>query len=343
VDIKRLALLAGAGLVLAPLHAVNDAASGIAVAVAQTVPSLPRVDAALIPPPRSGHKGPLVVTNGQMPKPAGDGVGAWRTNCGVTHFNFDDPIVFPGVRNATHLHVYFGNNAVDYRSTAKSLREEGDSSCTGGTLNRTAYWVPAMIDTRNGQPLVPQPLSIYYKVGYTGPGNAAIKPFPQGLRMIAGNAKSTRAQDTSIVMFHCHDRTGAMKKSATIPPDCASGQALWGVIEFPKCWDGSNLDSPDHKSHMAYPQGRSCPASHPVPIPQISYNVVYVVPATGDTAHWRLASDIDGTPAGSSSHADWYAAWDQDIVDSFVTQVLNRGLDGETYMLGDGRVLGGQP
>ncbi|NWN33781.1 DUF1996 domain-containing protein, partial [Klebsiella michiganensis] len=27
------------------------------------------------------------------------------------------------------------------------------------------------------------------------------------------------------------------------------------TIIFPACWDGKNLDSPDHQSHVAYGQG----------------------------------------------------------------------------------------
>lgn len=50
------------------------------------------------------------------------------------------------------------------------------------------------------------------------------------------------------------------------------------------CWDGKNLDSPDHKSHVAYPSGGpaafsgtgtggACPSTHPVKIPQIMLEV----------------------------------------------------------------------
>jgi hypothetical protein len=50
------------------------------------------------------------------------------------------------------------------------------------------------------------------------------------------------------------------------------------------CWDGKNLDTPDHKSHVAYPTngahafdgsstGGTCPDTHPVKIPQIMLEV----------------------------------------------------------------------
>lgn len=54
--------------------------------------------------------------------------------------------------------------------------------------------------------------------------------------------------------------------------------------DYCSCWDGKNLDSPDHKSHVAYPidgphafdgmgVGGQCPESHPVKIPQIMLEV----------------------------------------------------------------------
>ena len=35
-------------------------------------------------------------------------------------------------------------------------------------------------------------------------------------------------------------------------PDCPEGMHLVQRIHFPDCWDGHNLDSADHRSHMAY-------------------------------------------------------------------------------------------
>jgi len=48
------------------------------------------------------------------------------------------------------------------------------------------------------------------------------------------------------------------------------------------CWDGKNLDSPDHQSHVAYSGtgasgGGSCPSTHPVKLPQIMYELMWNV------------------------------------------------------------------
>lgn len=44
---------------------------------------------------------------------------------------------------------------------------------------------------------------------------------------------------------------------------------------FYSCWDGVNVDSADHKSHVAYPTGASCPTSHPVQVPQIFIETIW--------------------------------------------------------------------
>lgn len=50
-----------------------------------------------------------------------------------------------------------------------------------------------------------------------------------------------------------------------------------------RCWDGKNLDSPDHQSHMyntitmdGFTNAPPCPASHPVRVPQVTYETVWV-------------------------------------------------------------------
>jgi hypothetical protein len=51
----------------------------------------------------------------------------------------------------------------------------------------------------------------------------------------------------------------------------------WVVAEvhFPDCWNGKDLDSTDHQSHVAFQSGGQCPSTHPVPIPQIQLEFGY--------------------------------------------------------------------
>ncbi len=108
-------------------------------------------------------------------------------------------------------------------------------------------------------------------------------------------------------------------------------------IEFPQCWDGRNLDSPDHKSHMRYASG-GCPASHPVAMPEITYAVMFRVPSTG-VGTLRLSSDQPNAAPGTSGHADWWDGWDQPRVQHLITNCHNQRRDCGTNLLGGGLAL----
>ena len=129
-------------------------------------------------------------------------------------------------------------------------------------------------------------------------------------------------------------------------PSCDLGAQAWQEVFFPQCWDGKNLDSPDHKSHMSYPMQLQqspftwyCPATHPVLLPQITFGVEYTV--TDRAARWRLASDLyDPTmPSGYSSHADWFNGWRNDISDTWAKNCIQAKKDCHSHLLGDGRMI----
>lgn len=61
------------------------------------------------------------------------------------------------------------------------------------------------------------------------------------------------------------------------------------------CWDGKNLDSPNHKDHVAHPVtgptsfavvNGKCPESHPVKIPQVHYEIVWDTRRFNDKSEW---------------------------------------------------------
>ena len=71
--------------------------------------------------------------------------GNFRTVCRPSRYAQDDPIVSPGT-DSTHLHLFFGNTEADRNRTYETLRTTGDSTCDGGPVNRTGYWMPAVFD-----------------------------------------------------------------------------------------------------------------------------------------------------------------------------------------------------
>lgn len=256
--------------------------------------------------------------------------GDFRISCGPSHMNNDDSIVYPNQEGAAHSHTYFGNTGANYLSTPESLMTTGNSTCKGGIANRSAYWVPSLIDTTNGAPIKPSEIIVYYKGG-------DVKP-PNGLVMIAGdhNATPSNQQSLSVIDFQCNPQIDGYqswlnRKNHIVP---CSGDMV-ATVKFPTCWDGVNLDSPDHKSHLSYSNG-SCPAGYKE-ISNIEFAIHYPV---SDTSNLRFANDnYVGGEGGYGFHGDYMFAWDDEVLDTWHKNCHDRVLDCHANLLGNGKEL----
>jgi Domain of unknown function (DUF1996) len=329
---------------------VMDGVKGPVVAAAPSPPAapapaptsaslMPAINFKAIPTGATGMASEVIVSGAFAPAPfKTDDQGAFRTSCDFSHMSADDPIVAPGRPGASHLHVFFGNTLVNANSTAESIRNTGNSTCNGGTVNRSGYWVPAMIDTRNGAPVRPSSFLAYYKTGTHGVAKQDIRAMPVGLRMVAGDMMASGP--TTQTTYTClDDQTYQPHKSI---PVCNVGAEMNIMLIFPQCWDGINLDSPDHKSHMAYPVAtNACPSTHPWALPEVTFNTRYRVGPNDDPRAWRLSSDMydRAKPGGFSSHGDWFNGWQPAIMQTFVDRCLRAGVDCRGDLLGDGRLL----
>jgi hypothetical protein len=167
--------------------------------------------------------------------------------------------------------------------------------------------------------------------------------------MISGDAKGNPSAPSSAAMYSCVWSGGNSEWSASIPTNCPGGDGSWLImgIDFPQCWDGVNLDSPDHKSHMTNPVNvkanntGNCPSTHPVALPQIAYQILYQVKVTGETKYWRLSSDNYDVskPAGYSGHGDYFMAWKPEIVKVWTQKCDREQKDCHSHLLGDGRMM----
>jgi len=201
--------------------------------------------------------------------------------------------------------------------------------------------------------VVPPDFSLwYYKADYQVTTANQVVP-PTGLKMVVGSMRGSPTSpqpggnaDPTLVKginyaWNCKDDYRLAKSH--IPTDCNPGEILGLHITFPTCWNGRDLDSPDHISHMRYGSGQgACPASHPVQIPTITLNIEWKVPQ-GGTAGWRLSSDMytvnSQNPGGYSTHADWINGWDPDIMRSFINNCNNAEKECGVDNLGDGTRL----
>jgi hypothetical protein len=298
--------------------------------------------------PTNGWSTDMLIPTSEVAPPSD--IGAFRTGCQVVKHAKMDPIVAPGVYPFGHMHTFFGNMGISESSTSAMLASTGNSTCRGGTINRSSYWTPSLIDMRTHKPVTPMfESNFYYKTGYALPP-ASIVDIPVGLHMISGNAGGTPANPSGVNPgFACAWTGGNTGWSSTIPTNCTVNGVSWLIvgIDFPQCWNGE-LDSPDHKSHMTNPVNvganntGNCPSSHPFALPQIAYQILYRYdqdPAL--LANVRLASDnYDASqPAGYSLHADYMMAWKPAIVSIWTQKCDREQKDCHSHLLGDGRQM----
>jgi len=247
-------------------------------------------------------------------------VAEFLADCPASHRLPDDPIVFPNLPGASHMHSFFGSEVTNAFSTVNDLMN-ANSNCNP-SIDKSAYWIPTFYN--NNVPVEPT-TGVFYYLG-EGVSDALIaqtQPFPVGLRIVAGNAKATGPGDNTIARWSCLG-AGEVNPSTDFVT-CPAGSMLESYLDFPHCWDGRNLDSADHKSHMAYPVGNACPASHPVVVPKLRQVMRY--PVTGNPAGFRLASG-----PGYTMHGDFFNAWPADEMARRVTDciriIVKCGADG---------------
>lgn len=131
---------------------------------------------------------------------------------------------------------------------------------------------------------------IYYLPRFHPSDKTNVTAFPDGFRVLTGNpfkrfydASSDQdqaigvsisvfhspifgADDSAITGWNCLGAPVSATRQPYLPPyNCPNG--LRGEIRFPSCWNGVDVQSSDHFSHMAYPIGGEsgpCPSTHPV-------------------------------------------------------------------------------
>jgi len=302
---------------------------------------------------------------------APDVVGAFRLICQAGMSNarlaemikYDDPIVYPGQPGKSHLHQFFGNTKADAFSDYTSLRTTGESSCSN-IMNRSAYWMPAMMDGK-GFVVPPDYVTIYYKrrpktdPECTKAGKACVD-LPRGLKFIFGaNMLDMAAPKTGGGYFNCQG-TGAVAghypSIVDAAKNCPIGAQLGAIISAPECWNGVDLDSPDHRSHVAYMKRdvasgqMRCPTTHPYIIATFTMGAWYTTDATLDRSgvwdgtfnSWHLSSDnMPGMPMkpGTTFHTDWFGAWNDTVLARWHLGCINKLLNCSGADLGDGKQL----
>jgi hypothetical protein len=222
----------------------------------------------------------------------------WVTVCHVTRNAEEDPIVFPGVTGRSHDHTFSGNKGINPSSTPEQLVEQ-PTNCTNSG-DTASYWMPTLLV--DGAPLMPYMVRAYYRAATRD--TSSLKTIPFGLKIVAGNAMATSPQSPGVAGFQCRiEGRGATVAKQALPPDCGPQALLEASVVFPNCWDGTHLDSADHRSHMSYAGHDGCDAAHPVQVPQLTLAERFEKGRT----HGSITLASMNSPL--TLHADFLNAW----------------------------------
>lgn len=259
--------------------------------------------------------------------------GTLTSDCGTNenhHNNPDNFIVAPGKANgAHHLHDYVGNTSTDGDSDDKSL-DKADTTCANED-DKSAYFWPVLRDlTGKGKDAkqngggkdhnvgaILQPTEV--KIEFRGNARDDVVAMPNHLRMVTGDAKAvTNGPKNANAQWTC---SGFENRVTTKYPLCPSGSQVERILDFPGCWDGENLDSEGHRSHVAFADDDgSCPESFKA-IPQLRYTLVYDVPEGRNFA-------VDSFPEEKhnpiTDHADFEAVL-SDELEARIADCINSG------------------
>ncbi|MEL7284537.1 MAG: DUF1996 domain-containing protein [Pseudomonadota bacterium] len=192
--------------------------------------------------------------------------GAFRVRCGVSYYVRTDPLLNRNdSHHMSHMHTYFGGDVpTDDKTDLDDLTAQGvGSTCAGGKVNRSLYWIPTMLRAEgDGEHTVVEPTNFfaYYKnslnvYGKTesvifnrnkGVSDTALiaralpSALPDGwrqLKMISHSYENhPNVEKGNSSQWSCSNTSGGTSTTTNVMPlDCAPNSTLRIQMWFPQC------------------------------------------------------------------------------------------------------------
>lgn len=270
--------------------------------------------------------------------------GSFTTACGVNAngvFNSDNVIVAPGVSNgAHHFHDYVGNQAnnafasdEDLAAAETSCENQDDKSSyfwpvlrlQNGTAEQDANSPGGGIEGNAGEIVTPKQVTMTF----VGSPRGEVAEMPRLLRIITGDAKAfVNGPANANASWSCTGFEDRQLKDKY--PLCPDGSDVVRTFKFQSCWDGRNIDSANHRTHVAFAAADgSCPGGFRA-IPQLVQRIVYDVdaPSLQDGGRTTPLFAVDSFPEQVhkpiTDHGDFINVFDEGLMREMV-DCINEG------------------
>ncbi|WP_326950373.1 MULTISPECIES: DUF1996 domain-containing protein [unclassified Amycolatopsis] len=165
----------------------------------------------------------------------------------------------------------------------------------------------------------PQKVQLTFRGSPTG----KVVAMPKFLRVLYGDAKvSTNGPANARASWTC---SGFENRVTDKYPICPQNSKVKRIHTFPSCWDGQNIDSANHRTHIVFPdQAGWCPKGFKA-VPQLQITLTYDIP---HDIQVKKQYKVDSFPQEHhnplSDHDDFANVMSQRIMSGLVNCV-NRG------------------
>lgn len=227
-----------------------------------------------------------------------------------------DPIVFPGQHDKSHLHSFYGSDAVTVDTKTSAELQKGCTNAENPN-DLSVYWVPTVLyTTDSGKTYSPVPVSrfsAYYNLGET-PAEIAI---PQDLQMVAGDATATTQAGmpaNAKAQWFCEGDSGIGVDANGFPSKTCSTH-LQQLLFFPQCVNPDTLET-GYKDR-AHGTANWCPTGMKS-MPQLRFSIRYDLRKAVPNG-WSGTAPVE-LACGPSwcSHGDFINGWTVEAAQNMV-------------------------
>ncbi|GCB49899.1 DUF1996 domain-containing protein [Streptomyces sp. NL15-2K] len=290
--------------------------------------------------------GPQGVNGNGLPANGDSGsTGTFTTSCGTNeneNRNSDNVIVAPGVSNgAQHQHDYVGNQANDAFASDEDLAN-GETTCENQGDKSSYFW--PVLRVQDGQDDIDANApgggqdgnvgtiiqASEAQLKFVGNKTSDVVAMPEALRIITGDAKAfVNGLGNANTNWSC---TGFEDRQLTDKyPICPEGSSVVRTSNFQSCWDGQNIDSANHRTHVDFVEADGSCSNGFQAIPQLQVRLVYDVQApqieNGQVVNpFAVDSFPDQLHKPITDHNDFINFFDEETMNQMV-ECINSGQD----------------